>query len=248
MPYIESTYRTHPFRILMGHSLAGLFGIQTFTRHPKLFQAIIAAAPSIYWNQHEWIGEFSDFLSGLKSLKGNILISMDGQSEVNHQQMEKVAAAVKKYNPKDLYFDYKYFPEETHVSLAIPALFHALKLLFSDYMFSGEREPWTYGSKGIKAHFDKASQRYGYTIPIPEDFLIDHTLHGLDRHNGVDEAIDIFQFTISLYPKSVRAHLGLAKAYHRKGKKPKAIEFYNKVLILDPKNKRAKKKLAELKR
>ena len=114
-------------------------------------------------------------------------------------------------------------------------------------MFSGDREPWTYGSKGIKAHFEKASKRYGYTIPIPEDFLIDHTLHGLEVHKGVDEAIDLFTFCISLYPNSIRAHEELAKAHFRKGHYKRSAELYKKILIMDPKNTLAQKKLKELK-
>jgi predicted alpha/beta superfamily hydrolase len=248
IPYVEKTYRCHPFRVLVGHSLGGLFGIETMIRYPTFFQAIIAAAPSIYWNQYEWVDKFSQFLKDKKSLKVSLLLSMDGKAKEPKAQLDKVEALVKKHKPEDFYLNYKFFPEENHGSVALPALYHGLKSLFREYVFSGDKEPWTYGSKGIKAHFDKASKRYGYTIPIPEDFLVGHTLHGLDAHDGIDEALDIFQFCISLYPNSVRAYQGLARAHFRKGNFKKSKELYKKVLTMDPENKEAKEKLMELKK
>jgi predicted alpha/beta superfamily hydrolase len=38
-PYIDTRYRTRPYRILIGHSLGGLMAVYAFLREPTLFQA-----------------------------------------------------------------------------------------------------------------------------------------------------------------------------------------------------------------
>ncbi|MFN8289536.1 MAG: alpha/beta hydrolase-fold protein [Chitinophagaceae bacterium] len=47
MPFVESHYRTVPYKVLIGHSLAGRFAINTLLTRPELFNAIIAASPAI---------------------------------------------------------------------------------------------------------------------------------------------------------------------------------------------------------
>ncbi|MDX2153189.1 MAG: alpha/beta hydrolase-fold protein [Bryobacteraceae bacterium] len=42
VPFVDRSYRTRPYRILVGHSLGGLFVIHALTSEPRLFQGWIA--------------------------------------------------------------------------------------------------------------------------------------------------------------------------------------------------------------
>ena len=46
IPFVTKTYRTKPYTILIGHSLAGRFAIYSMIKKPKLFNAIITASPA----------------------------------------------------------------------------------------------------------------------------------------------------------------------------------------------------------
>ena len=50
MPWVEANYRTRPYRILVGHSLGGLFAVDTFVEQPELFNAYLAISPSLWWD------------------------------------------------------------------------------------------------------------------------------------------------------------------------------------------------------
>ena len=50
IPHVESTYRTSPFRVLVGHSFGGLFVVHTLNQRPELFQALLAISPSLWWD------------------------------------------------------------------------------------------------------------------------------------------------------------------------------------------------------
>nr|NIM12586.1 hypothetical protein [Candidatus Aminicenantes bacterium]NIM79290.1 hypothetical protein [Candidatus Aminicenantes bacterium]NIN18576.1 hypothetical protein [Candidatus Aminicenantes bacterium]NIN85231.1 hypothetical protein [Candidatus Aminicenantes bacterium]NIO81458.1 hypothetical protein [Candidatus Aminicenantes bacterium] len=50
IPFIDYRYRTHPYRIISGWSLGGLFTIHAFLNKPDLFDAYIAISPSMWWD------------------------------------------------------------------------------------------------------------------------------------------------------------------------------------------------------
>jgi tetratricopeptide (TPR) repeat protein len=99
----------------------------------------------------------------------------------------------------------------------------------------------------VRHHFDSLSERFGFAVPIEEEFLIGHALHGLRSHEAPDEAISLLQFCLSLYPSSADAYEGLGEAYEAKGEKDKAIDSYRKALELNPNSEKAGGKVKELK-
>ncbi|MDH5743852.1 MAG: hypothetical protein OEZ52_09925 [Candidatus Aminicenantes bacterium] len=70
----------------------------------------------------------------------------------------------------------------------------------------------------MKAHFRALTDRFGFEVPIPEEFLIGHAAHGLQRHEAPDEAIKLLELCLTLYPESASAYEGLGEAYEWKGK------------------------------
>lgn len=49
IPYVNANYKTNDFKILSGHSVGGLFVINTALNHPKLFDRYIAISPALWW-------------------------------------------------------------------------------------------------------------------------------------------------------------------------------------------------------
>ena len=47
IPYIETHYRTDPYRIFSGHSLGGLCVLYAFIHEPELFNAYIGISSSV---------------------------------------------------------------------------------------------------------------------------------------------------------------------------------------------------------
>lgn len=57
-PAIAKRYAVHPQRqTLYGHSLGGLFALHLFYSHPGAFDTIIAASPSIWWDDQVILSE-----------------------------------------------------------------------------------------------------------------------------------------------------------------------------------------------
>ncbi len=52
---IDCAYRTVPMRVLIGHSLGGLFALHALATRPALFTGYVVMEPAIWWNQErEW--------------------------------------------------------------------------------------------------------------------------------------------------------------------------------------------------
>lgn len=52
LPYVEAQFPADIGRkLLMGHSLAGYFVLETLAREPELFQAHVSLSPSIWWDR-----------------------------------------------------------------------------------------------------------------------------------------------------------------------------------------------------
>ncbi len=246
IPYVDDSFRTHPFRILVGHSLAGLFAVETLSRSPKLFQATIALSPSLYWNQFEWLKNAENFLGKHDSLKHFLFITGEQKDEEETSYLDKFKHLAASKAPKDFVYAYRCYPEENHASVALPGLFSNLKQLFEGWQFPGEA--WETGPAKVKEHYQSLSDRFGFPVPVTEEFLNGHALHGLQRHNAPDEAIRLFEFCLSLYPDSAGAYAGLGEAYEQKGMKEKAIELYQKALVINPADSDLRDKLEKLRK
>lgn len=244
IPAIDESYRTHPFRILAGHSLGGLFAVESMARSPHLFQATIALSPSVYWNQFEWLRNAATLFDGITSWRHFLFISGEQKDEEETRRLAEFQSLVEAQAPEGFEYHYACYPEENHASVALPALYQDLKQLFAGW--SPEGEAWSLGPDKVKAHFQGLSDRYGFPVPIPEDYLVGHALHGLQRHEAPDEAILLLELCLSLYPNSADAHEGLGEAYEWKGDRDQAEWHYLKALEIDPGHELAKKRLEAL--
>ena len=84
---IVSRYTINQHRqALFGHSLGGLFALHMLYRHPDAFVAIIAASPSIWWNDQGILAEERSFAAhlasrGTKGALARLLLVVGGREE-----------------------------------------------------------------------------------------------------------------------------------------------------------------------
>ena len=79
MPWLDENYRTHAYKILVGHSFGGLFAIDTLLEQPELFDAYIAISPSLQWDEQRLVERASAaFANGSES---NVTLFMTAGNE-----------------------------------------------------------------------------------------------------------------------------------------------------------------------
>ena len=120
--------------MLIGHSYAGLFTLNTFLRHTELFDTYLAVDPSLWWDQGKLSQEAAAWVEGKDFTGKSLYIGVASKkrtdrvdihlNKVNHLLTEVLPQA------KNLRFFYKSFPEENHGTVAIPGIYDGIKQLF----------------------------------------------------------------------------------------------------------------------
>jgi len=94
----------------------------------------------------------------------------------------------------------------------------------------------TGGLQGADAHYKKLSEKFGYSIPVPEN-LINQMGYQFLFDGKRDEAIAAFKANVERYPASANVYDSLAEAYEREGKIELAEPLYDKARVLGEQNK-----------
>ena len=242
VPFIDSNYRTQPYRILAAHSLAGLFGLYAKETSPELFQSTILMSPAVYGGNSEVLKYFKSFLQSHQNLLGKIFISLGNE---NTQTVDTLLEQLKKFAPKTYDWKFQQYPDENHFSVPYKSIFDALKFIYKDWFFDNyDTTKMTYAD--IQIRFDKLSKEFGYRIKPTEDFVNNCAYKQL-RSGNIDIAIYLFQQNIKNYPNSWNVYDSMGEAYMRKGEKKLAIENYEKSIELNSNNGDGKEVLKKLK-
>ncbi len=80
-PLIEGRYRTAPYRILVGHSLGGLFAVHTLTSAPDSFNAYVAISPSLWWDEQRTLRQAEALFAAQEGLQSFLYFTMGNERE-----------------------------------------------------------------------------------------------------------------------------------------------------------------------
>jgi predicted alpha/beta superfamily hydrolase len=250
IPYVESKYPTAPYRTLVGHSLGGLLVVNTLLNHAQLFNAYVAIDPSLSYDGGRLIGEASVRLREWKyagrkcylAVANTLPPGMD--TAAVRRDTTRLTAHVRailrfadslKSNPGNrLQWRCRYYPDEDHGPVVLPATYDALRFVFGYYQLppaAGFLSPAFRADSALAAHFRRASAELGYPVLPPEEMV-----NGLGfAYLQVDlpeKARAVFALNLATYPRSPRAHEGMGDCYRALNETEKAAEFYGKALAL----------------
>jgi len=136
---VASRYKANPHRqALFGHSLGGLFALHMLFRHPEAFLAIVAASPSIWWNDQGILAEEREFSANLaggrtKVVPARILLVVGGREETAAEQWDAGALArrLELLSAYGLRSRYERFEEEPHLGVPTRAITDAMRFAFA---------------------------------------------------------------------------------------------------------------------
>jgi hypothetical protein len=192
IPKIEKEYNTSPYRIIMGHSLGGLFAVDAFVNHTDLFTSYASIDPSMWWNSEKYLknvkqklskADFNDknfYLGIANNSEGINMKNIPGDKSPNTRMIRSELEFDKdlgKVKDKGFRYRRKYYSDDTHNSVALPAYYDAIRFFFDFYpMILSTKDLTTNSDKYLadkyRNHFDMISKRMGYTvIPSPDELL-----------------------------------------------------------------------------
>ena len=245
IPRVEASYRTLPYRILVGHSMTGLFALHAFLQDPASFHAIIAMDPSLWWDDGLLAKRAAASMSTSKNLRNSVYIGAAGH-DMHDTAGPKAATqafyqAIKSLPSPNFRAKLQSFEDESHGSVPFPSFYYGVAFTFHGYQVptpDAVKDP-----AEILAHYRQFSEKRGAVFEPPEAAfaMIGYIL--LFDQKKVDEAIAVLEENAKRHPSSPEAHEYLGQAYLMKEDKAAAIRSFERVLQLKPGDEEATKHL-----
>ena len=249
-PEIESSYRTSPYRILVGHSFGGLLALHALLDEPEMFQSYIAIDPSLWWDDQVLVRRAERRFRGAVNMRGSVYISLannpaigDYDPNVKIDAGRAFARSLESVSSPIFRSALQYFEGEDHGSVPLLSLYHGLLHIFEGYKPSLAdvlEQP-----SALNTHFQRVSQRLGFVLSPPGPFVNQMGYNLLLE--DVDKAIELFTLNVSNHPVSYHVYDSLGEAYQVKGETDLAIQNYERSLELNPANENARERLEVLK-
>ncbi len=168
-PKIESSYRTHPYRILVGHSFGGLLALHAFLDHPDMFQSFVAIDPSLWWDDKVLVKRAADRLARQSARHHSVFITLAnnprigrGEPRVMEEAGRRFAGLLRGLGPPGMRSALEYFDDEDHGSVPLRSLYHGLLFTFQGY--KPDLPELLEDPASLSEHFRKISERLGLTV------------------------------------------------------------------------------------
>jgi len=247
IPRVDSVYRTHPYRVFVGHSLGGLTTINALYTMPEVFNAYVAIDPSLWWDNSTLLKQAKERLTTrpfkkrvLYVAQANTLNPDEVATNAHFSGITQFNALMQTYGATGLRYDFKYYEKEDHGSVPLIAEYDALRFIFEGFKVNMQRV--LQSPRVLLQHYQQISDRLGVTFAPSETSL---QLYGAIAQDSA-VAATFAEIATELYPTNYHAwnRLGLLAA--AQGGKLKAKSAFERSLKARPDNAVAKEQLRKL--
>ncbi|MCH9651792.1 MAG: hypothetical protein K0U98_26425 [Deltaproteobacteria bacterium] len=225
IPHVDKTYRTAPFRVLVGHSFGGLFAVNAFVTKPDLFGATLAISPSLWWDEGRSVEQAQELFEDSPELSGNLYLTLADEGGDMLEQFRNMTTLLQYRAPGALRWEAHLLDGEDHGSIPIPSVYSGFRFFFPRW-----RVPPFAQQEGLEAvdqHYTSLSNEYGYDISTPEGTInnLGYQALGTDE---IERAIEIFQTNVDRFPSSANVYDSLGEAVEAAGRLEEALKLYQK--------------------
>jgi len=229
IPYVETNYRTLPFRVFSGHSFGGLFAIHAFLTRPDLFNAVVSVSPTIFWDADLELKRARTFFADRKALKRTFFMTVGKEGAQMENPFEVFRGVLASNAAAGFRWGSMTFPDEDHGSVVLRSHYYALKKVFEDWRLPRDPESGDYkGSlEDMKKHYAAASERLGFAVLPPEPVVNGIGYQALQKKDTV-RALEFFHYNVATYPESANVYDSLGDGLEAAGKLDEALASFTK--------------------
>lgn len=131
IPFVQNNYRTAPFKVLAGHSLAGTFTLYSFLSRPELFDAYISFSPCLFWHDRYMLKISEKFLNTHQKLNKILYIAHEYKEGIQASTMEEFTTVLKNQTPEGLVWAVLFKENDDHFSYVHKAIYDGLEFIFT---------------------------------------------------------------------------------------------------------------------
>lgn len=158
VPLVESRYPVQPYRVLVGHSLGGLFAVHALVSRPGLFQGYVLLDPALWWDGGAVARRLEAFFRSHADARARLVVvaspggAGDGPADPKRPGVRFRRVVVE---------------GESHETLAYRGIYEGLRALFSDYPPAYRHDADAATTPALEAQYTALSRDLGYPVPVP---------------------------------------------------------------------------------
>lgn len=243
MGYVRENYRVTPFHVLCGHSIGGLFVVNTLFEESSGFSAYIATSPSLWWDGELMKKKAVHAAARKDSRSSTLFMTMGNEGASMLDPALDFTRALEADSGENLIWTFRRFEDADHQTMPVKAFAYGLDFIFSDWRMPPEIS--AEGLEAVQAYYGNLSRKYRQVIEVPENVL--NRLGYMEMNKGkLGEALEIFKLNVDKHPGSANAYDSLGEAFLKSGDTENAVRYYRKSLELNPENDNARAVLIKL--
>ncbi|WP_299487706.1 alpha/beta hydrolase-fold protein [uncultured Allomuricauda sp.] len=244
IPYVDENYRTHDFKVLIGHSFGGLFATHTLYTEPDLFNAYVAITPTVVYDNFYSGNKLRRFFRNKNTLPTSFFFSVGNEPNPEGDAVFHLNELFKKEAPSDLSWKFEYYRKENHSTTPLIATLDGLRFIFQDLVLEDEIVKIK-GLEYLKTYYANLKNKYNIPIKVPQRTLMNYGYYLMENSRN-DEALDVFGFYAEIHPTIPVPYDAMADIYIKNNDKKKAIFCLETLLKMNPGYDYAKKRLDKL--
>jgi predicted alpha/beta superfamily hydrolase len=232
VPEIEKRYATHPYRILAGHSLGGLFAVHALINRPELFNACIALSPSLWWDNFRTLHQAQEFFAKQREFKKTLFFALGNEGGDMTEGFEQLQKTLSANRPAGFVAKSARYNEEAHGSTELLGHYDGLRAIFADWRMPRDEktDARVGGLEGVEQHYRALSDRFGFKVSAEREInALGYNLLGAKK---IDEALAAFRRNAELYPQSANVYDSLADGFEAAGKLDLAVQNVEKAVAV----------------
>ena len=236
VPHVEKTWRTRPWRMLCGHSLGGLFALHALFSRTELFDAVVAASPTLMWDNDLPLVRAHEFFAARSALKKTLVVTSGTEGPEMEQAFDEMQKILEGVKSQGFVSAAVRMPDEDHGSAVLRSYYLGLRKIFEGWR--PPIDPVTGalpgGLDGVKRHYAALSGRFNYEIPPPEP-LVNNVGYAELARGQTARALEAFRLNAATYPDSPNVHDSLGECLEADGKPREARDSYARAVALGEK-------------
>ena len=167
-PWVEKRFRTHPYKLLAGHSFGGLFTIYSMMQKPGAFQSYIALSPSLGRNDEQQVRIAKNFFKSENIFPKNLFLAVGNEGGLTYSSSKKFVDVLDAEVNGDFRYRFEHLKDENHISITTQGFIQGLRFVYEGI------DPRKVGSLDdiflIEEHYQFLSKRFGHEVQIPEEY------------------------------------------------------------------------------
>ena len=211
-PYMKSRYQVGPYKILVGHSLGGLFALHALISKPESFNGYVAISPSLWWNKRAELDSAKAFFRSHPGIKKSLYMAVGSEGKGMIEAAEGFANILERASLPGVRWKLTLMPNENHGSIVHRALYDGLEYLFSP--LNHPPESACLDTAALGRHFVALSDELGYTVAASERLVARMGFQMLEQKK-TRAAIALFAYNVRRFPDLPDAYDHLVGAYEQ---------------------------------